>query len=79
MSRGNTLQDMINEKLKKIYPTEMFKREELELELVNRPDVKCKKCGSNKIFCELKQLRSADEPMTELYKCLNCGYRWRND
>jgi len=40
--------------------------------------IKCGKCKKNKIsYFEIQQ-RSADEPMTTHYTCLNCGNRWRH-
>ena len=40
--------------------------------------IKCGKCKKNRIsYIELQQ-RSADEPMTTHYTCLNCGNRWRH-
>lgn len=38
----------------------------------------CPKCKSKKNFYILKQTRSADEPMTRFYKCLEsqCGKEW---
>lgn len=37
----------------------------------------CRKCGSNNVNMTTMQTRSSDEPMTEFYKCLNCGHGWR--
>lgn len=34
---------------------------------------KCKKCKENKCTMTMAQLRSADEPMSVLVTCLNCG------
>ena len=36
----------------------------------------CKKCGSKKVLSFQTQTRSADEPMTTVAKCLNCGSEW---
>ena len=38
----------------------------------------CFKCGSKQIEWSEKQTRSADEPMTQFYKCMDCGNAWRN-
>jgi len=40
----------------------------------------CKKCKSRKIRWYQKQTRSADEPMTNFYECVDvkCGAHWRN-
>ena len=39
--------------------------------------VVCSKCGHNEAFFHQVQTRSADEPMTEFYKCVNCGHKWK--
>jgi DNA-directed RNA polymerase subunit M len=40
-------------------------------------DAKCPKCKHTKArFWEI-QTRSADEPATRFYKCVNCGHTWR--
>eukprot|EP00033_Pygsuia_biforma_P000822 GCRY01000956.1.p1 GENE.GCRY01000956.1~~GCRY01000956.1.p1 ORF type:complete len:108 (+),score=20.48 GCRY01000956.1:215-538(+) len=48
-------------------------------ENVDATDVKCPKCGFGRAFFMLIQIRSADEPMTEFYKCCSpeCGHQWR--
>ena len=38
---------------------------------------KCKNCGSDKVSMTPMQTRSADEPMTEFYRCADCGKTWR--
>ncbi|KAL8159410.1 hypothetical protein V2J09_000947, partial [Rumex salicifolius] len=44
-------------------------------------DASCPKCGHGKATYQQIQIRSADEPMTIFYECLNkgCGHRWRED
>lgn len=38
---------------------------------------KCKKCHTrNNTYIE-KQMRSADEPMTQIFTCFTCGNRWK--
>jgi DNA-directed RNA polymerase subunit M/transcription elongation factor TFIIS len=36
---------------------------------------KCRKCKQNKCTITLAQLRSADEPMSVLVTCMNCGHK----
>ncbi|KAK9669301.1 hypothetical protein RND81_13G122500 [Saponaria officinalis] len=44
-------------------------------------DAPCPKCRHGKAAYHQMQTRSADEPMTIFYKCLNdsCGHQWRED
>lgn len=44
-------------------------------------DAPCPKCCHGKAAYHQMQTRSADEPMTIFYKCLNesCGHQWRED
>jgi DNA-directed RNA polymerase subunit M/transcription elongation factor TFIIS len=39
---------------------------------------KCSKCHQRKTTYYSRQLRSADEPMTNFITCLNCGHKWKN-
>lgn len=41
-------------------------------------DIICGKCKKNRITYYELQTRSADEPMTCFYRCMNCGNRWKN-
>jgi DNA-directed RNA polymerase subunit M/transcription elongation factor TFIIS len=38
--------------------------------------VKCSRCNGRATW-QLKQTRSADEPMTQMCKCVRCGKEWR--
>jgi DNA-directed RNA polymerase III subunit RPC11 len=35
------------------------------------------KCDSREAFFRQIQTRSADEPMTNLYRCVKCMHEWR--
>ena len=37
----------------------------------------CGKCKKNRCSYYEMQTRSADEPMTMFFTCLNCGHRWK--
>ena len=52
--------------------------EKAQMQHTVETDEKCPNCKVvGKSYCfDLKQMRSADEPMTQLWKCDNCGYRW---
>jgi len=43
-------------------------------------EVTCPKCGHKKAYFQQIQTRSADEPMTQFYKCSNmsCGAQWKD-
>ncbi len=52
----------------------------VEDDSIPMPKVKvtCPKCGNNEAYYWQLQTRSADEAMTEFYKCTKCGHTWRN-
>lgn len=39
---------------------------------------KCPRCKGSKIISSQEQKRSADEGMTNLFLCSECGKRWQN-
>ena len=39
--------------------------------------IKCSKCGNDKAYWWLKQMRSGDEPPTIFYRCTKCKHTWR--
>ncbi|MEM4717564.1 MAG: transcription factor S [Desulfurococcaceae archaeon] len=40
-------------------------------------EVTCRRCGSHEAYYWVLQTRAADEPPTRFYKCVKCGYVWR--
>jgi DNA-directed RNA polymerase subunit M len=40
-------------------------------------DVICPVCGHNEAKWWTVQTRSADEPMTQFFRCVKCGHTWR--
>jgi DNA-directed RNA polymerase subunit M/transcription elongation factor TFIIS len=37
---------------------------------------KCAKCNSTELSIAIRQVRSADEPMTVFFRCINCNHNW---
>ena len=59
---------------------EKMKRDKIKYEL--KPEAmtdqyKCRKCGSRKCSYYEMQTRSADEPMTQFFTCIDCDNRWK--
>lgn len=50
---------------------------EVKMESMTK-NVKCGRCKGNRIFYQEVQTRSADEPMTTFYQCLDCGKKWKH-
>lgn len=49
---------------------------------VDQTKVQCPnydKCGGESAYFFQLQIRSADEPMTTFFKCVNCAHRWREN
>lgn len=44
---------------------------------VETVETRCEKCHHNVAYFQMFQTRSADEPMTQFYKCCKCGYQWK--
>ena len=44
---------------------------------VNKTEAICEKCGHNQAYFNEIQIRSADEPATLFYQCINCKHQWR--
>ena len=42
-------------------------------------DFKCRKCGHNKSYFWIRQMRSGDEPESKFYKCIKCKNTTRVD
>jgi DNA-directed RNA polymerase subunit M len=40
-------------------------------------DYRCPKCDGDRVFVELQQTRSSDEPETKICTCEGCGHRFR--
>ncbi|KAG2482479.1 hypothetical protein HYH03_018586 [Edaphochlamys debaryana] len=44
---------------------------------VAKTDATCPKCTYHQAYFMEIQIRSADEPATLFFKCVQCGHRWR--
>lgn len=55
-------------------------RREANVDAATAPDgaYTCHKCKSKKTVYTSMQIRSADEPMTNFVRCLNCGKSWKD-
>lgn len=73
------LQKLIDKDLRERIPISAFLQEKIVTMIKNTVGIKCKQCGSDNVYVESKQVRSADEAMTKFYTCLNCGNKWRFD
>lgn len=73
------LQRLIDKDLRARISTDAFKQAKVVTMVKNTVGIKCKRCGSDNVNVESKQVRSADEAMTKFYTCLDCGNKWRFD
>ena len=72
-------QKLIDADLRARIPISAFIPDVVITMVKNTVGIKCKVCGSDNIYVESRQMRSADEAMTKFYTCLNCGNKWRFD
>lgn len=54
----------------------LIEGEETKL-LPTTTDVVCPKCGNREAYWWTIQTRSADEPMTQFFRCTKCNHTWR--
>lgn len=73
------IQRLIDHELRARIPIDAFKQERIVTQVKNTVGIKCKQCGSENVYVESKQVRSADEAMTKFYTCLDCKFQWRFD
>ena len=71
----SSIQEIINESMRKKIPIEAFIKKQLSADSVkNTTDTYCPICGSDDVNVTTKQTRSIDEAATNFYKCLRCGF-----
>ena len=46
-------------------------------ENVAKTEATCPKCEASKAYFRQIQIRSADEPSTIFYRCVDCAFEWR--
>ena len=77
-----------NSKISRIKgPKQYFKTKQVDAILGNKEqwenvdstDAVCPKCDHNRAYFMQIQIRSADEPSTLFYKCVNCSFDWREN
>ena len=51
--------------------------EKEKFEIYPKTKIECPKCGYNEAYYWMMQTRGGDEPETRFYKCVKCGYTWR--
>ena len=78
-SSKSSIQEVINNKLLQMISTDAFIQEKIQTRVKNTVEIICKRCHSDNVYVESRQVRSADEAMTKFYECLHCGNRWRVD
>lgn len=78
-SAKSSIQEAINNKLLQMISTDAFIQEKIQIRVKNTVEIICKRCHSDNVYVESRQVRSADEAMTKFYECLHCGNRWRVD
>ncbi len=69
-------QDIVAHKQKKNKKSVVMADEEKEV-LPKVTDVHCPQCGNREAYWWSVQTRSADEPMTQFFRCTQCGHTWR--
>lgn len=50
---------------------------EQKLHTLPQTRVECPKCGNGKAYWWMVQTRGGDESPTQFYRCVKCGYTWR--
>ncbi|MEM1988470.1 MAG: transcription factor S [Candidatus Woesearchaeota archaeon] len=67
----------IKEKINEKTDIKIFTSESENMNVFPIADVECPKCGHRQAYYTMEQTRSSDEPPTRFFKCVKCGYVWR--
>lgn len=75
------LHNMVFNKFKSKYWSDLKKDEKNRAKAITKlspnTNIKCFDCNKKKVYTWQLQLRSADEPVTVFFKCLNCFKMWK--
>jgi DNA-directed RNA polymerase subunit M len=52
-------------------------KEEEKIRTLPTMKIECPKCGHPEAFYWMVQTRGADESSTQFFRCVRCGYTWR--
>jgi DNA-directed RNA polymerase subunit M len=52
-------------------------KEEEKIRTLPTMKAECPKCGHSEAFYWMVQTRGADESSTQFFRCVRCGYTWR--
>ncbi|ELP88202.1 transcription elongation factor S-II, putative [Entamoeba invadens IP1] len=69
--------DEVKKLKNRVMKDEEDKKKPLDISKIPDHEFSCPKCSSRKIQETQVQLRSADEPMTRILTCANCGFGWK--
>ena len=79
MTKKNSIQDLINDRMRELIIISDFKTKEIKSLIKNTFGIYCPICGSDNVNEQVKQLRAGDEEANHIYTCLNCGHRGKDN
>ncbi len=50
---------------------------DVKVEILPKTKIECPRCGGTEAYYWEMQTRAGDEPATRFFKCVKCGYVWR--
>lgn len=71
-----SIREQINKEIDERVDISLFKSKLIDV-IIKNCDAKCPKCKKQNVNVQTKQLRSADEGATDMFTCLECGYKWK--
>lgn len=76
----NGRETVIRRPTEKLSPQEaivVISQKEANLKTAPTQRVECPKCGYKEAYVWMVQTRGADESSTQFFRCVKCGYTWR--